>query len=325
MASAAAVLAAYSVARAEEAGKAVNVSGTVLVRNEKVARNGSGMRILKPGLPLVPGDVINTSSSGTAKILMKDKSIVDLGGSTLFKIDEFKMQNEKDRTVALSLPYGKMRASVNVPVGPRGKFTVRSRSATMGVRGTEFLVASDLDFMPEAAPTPAAGGGDKPAAAQDASREGPKETPKTQITVLKGKVEVADRKTPAAAPVSLTSGTQLTTTDAPAGDSRGPAQSAPKIVKLDAEAIQSLRAEVKADDSVLAQAIVIGGEGGSAQSLGGGEHALAGLTDDLKNVQGDLDRDGPPEIQLPMNTGIRPTLPTIYPGMPANVTVIFRK
>jgi hypothetical protein len=78
------------------------------------------------------------------KILFSDRSIFDLGPSTLFKIDEYKLNNGADRKVALSMDYGKIRAAVNERLNKKGSFKLRTAGTTMGVRGTEFLVNSDI-------------------------------------------------------------------------------------------------------------------------------------------------------------------------------------
>jgi len=268
---------------AAPAGKAVSVSGSVLVRNED---GGSSAKTLKPGDQIEKGTVINTASNGNAKILMSDKTIMDLGASTLFKVDEYQLNSTEDRKITMSLPYGKMRAAVGNPVGAKGRFTIRTRSATMGVRGTEFVVATDIDeFMAPAPPPPAQP--QKPSA-PIAKPSGPK----TQITVISGKVEVTTQSvektkpsaatgiagagTAAAIPklktetIALTAGSQMTTTAASKDSETGELKpvETPKIVKLSTEEIQVVKQEAKQEDKTFVQAISIdrsdkgGGSGG---------------------------------------------------------------
>jgi len=135
---------------AEVAGKAVNVSGRVLVRN--INEPSGEMHFLKVGDPVLAGTLINTGSTASAKLLMTDKTILDLGPSSLFRVDEYKLAQVSDRKVDVSVEYGKVRASVNEPVGTQGKFNVRTRSATLGVRGTEFIV--DAPQSPEVGKSP---------------------------------------------------------------------------------------------------------------------------------------------------------------------------
>src|SRR6185295_4862215 len=165
----------------QSAGKAVTMIGRVLIRNED--KSGE-VRELKVGDPIFAGDVVNTRSDATVKLIMVDKSIVDLGNSTLFKVDEWVTNNVSDRKVTMSLGYGNMRGSVTTPVGPKGKFTIKTKAATMGVRGTEFAVLYQTKDM-----TPGAGGGDKP---DDSGKppKGLKNEVINKITVIHGKVEV---------------------------------------------------------------------------------------------------------------------------------------
>src|SRR5262245_3373718 len=75
-------------ARGSMAGKAVSVSGKVLVRNENAGKVET--KFLKPGDEVEGGTVINTDSAGSVKLLLADKSIIDLGPSTLFKVNHYK-------------------------------------------------------------------------------------------------------------------------------------------------------------------------------------------------------------------------------------------
>src|SRR4051812_21941295 len=185
-------------ARGETAGKAVSVSGKVLVRNENSGKVET--KFLKPGDDVDGGTVINTDSVGAVKLLLNDKSIIDLGPSTLFKVNHFKTpEGLADRDVSMTMAYGKVRASVNTPVSAKGKYQIRTRSVTMGVRGTEFVVMSDLAAFTAPTLAPEAGKPDAPATLQ------------TQVTVVHGKVVVEDDKAPKEQkPVALLAGDQLT-------------------------------------------------------------------------------------------------------------------
>src|SRR4051794_2287912 len=70
------------------AGEVVSVDGIVFTRNDGKGQGGKA-RTVQPGDYVYAEDVINTSSNGRIKILLKDKSIVDLGPSALFKVDHF--------------------------------------------------------------------------------------------------------------------------------------------------------------------------------------------------------------------------------------------
>lgn len=180
---------------AEIAGEIVSVDGTVFVRPDaKIA--SSSLNPAQPGDPVHEGDVINSASDGKVKILMKDHTIVDLGPSALLKVDEFKRNQGANREVTMNMSYGSVRAAVAQKLAGKGRFKLRTPSAVMGVRGTEFIVNSP-----------------QPADLKTAN------TTPTQVTVVQGRVDVEPQQAtpqgaPAAAqqtPIALTAGTQLTT------------------------------------------------------------------------------------------------------------------
>jgi hypothetical protein len=121
----------------EKAGDIVSVNGTVLIREETDAKKASPARTAKPGDSIYAGDIINTSSSAGVKLLLKDKTVLDLGPSALFKVDEFaKGKGGNERQVQLNLSYGSLRAAVTQKLEGKSKFHIRTPTATMGVRGT---------------------------------------------------------------------------------------------------------------------------------------------------------------------------------------------
>jgi hypothetical protein len=229
----------------KNAGKAVTMIGRVLIRNED--EPNSSVRELKVGDPIRAGDVVNTRSDSTVKLIMIDKSIIDLGSSTLFKVDEWVTKSISDRSVALSLGYGKIRASVTTPVGPKGRFAIKTKAATMGVRGTEFLVTSDI--------------GDKSGAGNAIT---------TQVTVVHGKVDVTDKGT-GGKPYEITTGKQLTTNAILVGDSiqRSTANSKPpKVIDISPQDMKTLVASIKVQDQTFMQAVYIDTGNKNQPSLG---------------------------------------------------------
>src|SRR4051794_37370482 len=74
------------------AGEVVSVVGVVFLRSDRKAdqgTQGASLHPVQPGDYVYNEDIINTSSSGRIKVLMKDKTIIDLGPSALFKVDHF--------------------------------------------------------------------------------------------------------------------------------------------------------------------------------------------------------------------------------------------
>jgi hypothetical protein len=219
----------------EFVAQAVSVSGKVLVRGEGT---GTAMTFLKPGDKLFKGSIVNTGSNGAVKLLMTDRTIVDLGPTSLFKINDYKLNTVADRQVDLTLDYGQARTSVNEKLtANKGKFTIRTKAATMGVRGTEFVVN---------APIPV----------KDASGN-IVEPPKTALTVMHGKVEVNDANLATAAPVAINPGFQY------AKMGEGPAQ----VAELKANDVAKIKAEAFQKDMTFVQTVTF--DPGAKQSESG--------------------------------------------------------
>lgn len=165
---------ASSAHASEIAARVVTVRGEVIKRGEW---NLTSKTPLKANETILEGDTIESKKGGAVKLLFTDKTIVDIGADTTFKVKEYRIKQGGNRQVSLELPEGKIRTSVNQPVGQSGSFRLKTRSVVMGVRGTEFVVES------------------REALAQGATTE----APPTQITVLEGNVAVAQTSSPGGA------------------------------------------------------------------------------------------------------------------------------
>lgn len=203
-------------------GQVVTVAGKVLIRAE--SSQTMQLTFVKPGDKLKKGSILNTGSNGSVKLLMTDKTIIDLGPSSLFKVNEYQLNNTADRKVDVSVDYGQVRASVNQKVNPeKGKFTIRTKAATMGVRGTEFVVNAGLP-----------------------PGTGPAAKPQTSITVMEGTVEVAGGGG-GGSPVRVSQGMQLQQTTG----------GAPQVAQLNVQQMAQVRTEALQKDMTFLQAVVI--------------------------------------------------------------------
>ena len=120
--------------------------GTVKVSNGSVTIERDGSRMPAPvGTELRLSDVVVTGADGAAGLTFSDNSLVSVGPDSRFAIDryafdtttyagEFQGTLSKGRLVAVS---GKM-----VKQSPES-MKIRTPSAVMGVRGTEFVVQVD--------------------------------------------------------------------------------------------------------------------------------------------------------------------------------------
>ena len=112
--------------------------------NVQIERNGA--KVAAPvGASVQASDVIMTGADGSAGITFTDNSLVSVGPNTVFAIDKYRFDStthagefegslKKGRLAAIS---GKM-----VKASPES-MKIRTPSAIMGVRGTEFVVQVD--------------------------------------------------------------------------------------------------------------------------------------------------------------------------------------
>jgi len=246
---------------AELSGRVVSLSGKVLIRNEQ--EKASQARGLKVGDSVHEGEVINTSSNGSAKLLLTDHSIIDVGASTLFKLEEYRLKHTGDRAVTLGMDYGTVRAAVNQPVGAQGRYRFKTKTATMGVRGTEFVVQSDF-VPPRKEGTPG-------------TTRAP-EFAKTQITVMEGKVEVASGPASNVKPVTLTPGMQVSVAPPAASGSTAGSTDTTKpgttktevldVKQLSKQELQTVTQGAKISDKTFMQAVVVDNNTGFTKSSG---------------------------------------------------------
>lgn len=109
----------------------------------RVAR-GAEKSAAKTGQSVFEGDVITASADSRAKIAMKDRNIISVSPNTVFKIQGYKA-DASARNVELRLKTGKIRSEVNVPYdGEKNKFEIKTSSAVIGVRGTDFISSHNM-------------------------------------------------------------------------------------------------------------------------------------------------------------------------------------
>jgi hypothetical protein len=120
--------------------------GLVKVSKGSVQIERNGAKVAAPvGAAVQASDVIMTGADGSAGITFTDNSLVSVGPNSVFAIDKYRFDStthagefegslRKGRLAAIS---GKM-----VKQSPES-MKIRTPSAIMGVRGTEFVVQVD--------------------------------------------------------------------------------------------------------------------------------------------------------------------------------------
>jgi hypothetical protein len=132
---------------AEEArpvGRVVALEGEVDILHEgqeepEVARLMSRVYLL---------DQIETMEESKVKILMNDDSVITLSENTHLTIDEFVYSpKKKERRSLFTMLKGKTKFLVGRLLGFRSRYRVKTPTATVGVRGTLFIVWTATDAI----------------------------------------------------------------------------------------------------------------------------------------------------------------------------------
>ncbi len=123
---------AAALASEESAGKIVILKG----KAERTAAGAAKAAAIKEGAPIFAGDTIATMADARVKLVLKDESEIVLPSSSKFQVESFSKE-EKTPSV-LSVFVGSLRAKVTKSAAGDTKMLVKTPSATMGVRGTDF-------------------------------------------------------------------------------------------------------------------------------------------------------------------------------------------
>jgi hypothetical protein len=148
---------ACAVAEAAPVAQVVNLSGPLFALDAK-----GGRRILSIGSSVEPGETLITEGNTYAQVRFIDKGVVTLKPGTQFRIEAFAYDEklpEKD-SASFGLFKGALRTVTGL-IGKRGNqdaYKMATPTATIGIRGTQFVVQfvpeeeTALSFVPYALP-----------------------------------------------------------------------------------------------------------------------------------------------------------------------------
>jgi hypothetical protein len=119
---------------------------------------------MRLGSKVYSGSYIRTGGNSKVKVVYKNGDQMMVGPGTIYQIKGVKLSNGKT-TSTMKLMYGTVRAVIDKD-GPRNNMKIKTKTAAMGVRGTDFKIYQ---------------GGAKT---------------KTKLVVLRGEVEVKVKKVP---------------------------------------------------------------------------------------------------------------------------------
>ena len=107
-----------------------------------VDRSGRSMPV-QVGMPLAAADVVKTGADGSVGITMRDNSLLSAGPNSVLSLDRFEFD---PTTYQGRFDSGLQRGTLAVVSGRIAQqspqaMTVRTPSAVLGVRGTDFVVS----------------------------------------------------------------------------------------------------------------------------------------------------------------------------------------
>ena len=203
-----AVTGATSVLASDQIGTVTDIQGDVklFTHPSKTLQKTDGVHVLfegeyylvgqaKPGQKLEHGNILRATPGAKARVIYNNGDQFMVGPGTAFRV--FWDKDSPSANTRIELAYGKVRGVVEKG-GPRSHLQIRTKTATMGVRGTDFFIADD-----------GADGG-------------------TEVSIIRGAVKV-EPKAPQAKPIEVTSGFSASVAPPVASVADGEKKSAPIV------------------------------------------------------------------------------------------------
>lgn len=125
----------------KESGQAVpNFIAQIKIARGKVFKSTAGKKnAVKVGTRLYKDDTLITEANSFAQILVVDDTVMTLGAKSELNFADFKFVDKTDRQIVYSFIKGQIRGIIKNKA-KEGDLTVKTKLATMGVRGTELMV-----------------------------------------------------------------------------------------------------------------------------------------------------------------------------------------
>lgn len=109
----------------------------------KLLRQSNSLEVFS-GMILQEHDAIITQKKTTVQLIMKDKTVITIGPSSHFEINSYHFNPNLESHLSLKLNHGFFR-SITGKIGKLApkRFKIRTKSATIGIRGTDFAAFVD--------------------------------------------------------------------------------------------------------------------------------------------------------------------------------------
>jgi len=129
-----------SLAFAKSVGTITALKGKALI-----SRDGTEI-VAKLGAGLEEKDTLTTTKEGQVQIIFDDETIITVGNNSSFSINEYLYEESKAPSAQFGLFSGAMR-TITGKIGKMApeNFKVKTKTATIGIRGTNFTVVANQD------------------------------------------------------------------------------------------------------------------------------------------------------------------------------------
>jgi len=116
-----------------------NIGNIMAIKGEAEVKRSSGALKAANGMQLLKGDEIVTGAKSRVQVMLKDETVVTVGANSSFGFEEFSFDGSKNSNVSMNANRGFFR-SVSGKIGKLAPeiFKVKTASATIGIRGTDF-------------------------------------------------------------------------------------------------------------------------------------------------------------------------------------------
>jgi len=133
------LLLSFSLFAENSVGKIISLEGRAFIQKEN-----SGFKKLKINDSVENGDTLKTSNNGKIKIVFMDNSVMFVASKSQLIVEKYNYNKQnKERSSVLNLLSGRVKLLVAKLSSQKRDFKIKTKTATVGVRGTEFIVSAE--------------------------------------------------------------------------------------------------------------------------------------------------------------------------------------
>lgn len=116
-----------------------NIGNVMVIKGEAEVKRSIEMLKAFHGMELLKGDEIVTGVKSRVQVMLKDSTIITIGANSSFGFEDFSFDGTSESKVSMKASRGFFR-SVTGEIGKVApeRFKVKTASATIGIRGTDF-------------------------------------------------------------------------------------------------------------------------------------------------------------------------------------------